>query len=94
MNRRTVLRTAAYGSKVLNDIEMNIGAPQADMFTVVTFVEKYPAYLVRKLFKLRVESRSLLVLRTYSIDQGYDRIDGNITTIEYRTRNKHQKPTV
>ena len=40
-NGRTVLRTIAYGSKVLSDTEMNYGAPKAEMFAVVTFVEKY-----------------------------------------------------
>ena len=44
-NGRTVLRPIAYGSKVLSDTEMKYGAPKAEMFAVVTFVEKYRAYL-------------------------------------------------
>ena len=39
-NGRTVLRPIAYGSKVLNDTEMKYGASKAEMFAVVTFVEK------------------------------------------------------
>ena len=39
-NGRTVLRPIAYGSKVLSDTEMKYGAPKADMFAVITFVEK------------------------------------------------------
>ena len=35
------LRMAA--SKVLSDTEMKYGAPKAEMFAVVTFVEKYSA---------------------------------------------------
>ena len=42
---RTVLRPIAYGSKVLIDTEMKYGTPKAEMFAVVTFVEKYRAYL-------------------------------------------------
>ena len=42
-NGRTVLRQIAYGSKVLKDTEMKYGAPKAEMFAVVTFVEKYRA---------------------------------------------------
>ena len=42
-NGRTVLRLIAYGSKVLSDTEMKYGAPKAEMFAVVTFVEKYRA---------------------------------------------------
>ena len=38
-NGRTVLRPIAYGSKVLNDTEMNYDAPKAEMFAVVTFVK-------------------------------------------------------
>ena len=40
-NGRTVLRP--YGSKVLSDTEMKCGAPKAELFAVVTFVEKYRA---------------------------------------------------
>ena len=38
-NGRTVLRPIAYGRKVLSDIEMKYGAPKAETFAVVTFVE-------------------------------------------------------
>ena len=44
-NGKTVLRPMEYGSKVLIDTEMNYGAPKAEMFAVVSFVEKYRAYL-------------------------------------------------
>ena len=43
LNRKTVLRPIAYGSKFLSDTEIKYGAPQAEMFAVVTFVEKYRA---------------------------------------------------
>ena len=39
-NGKTGLRPIAYGSKVLSDTEMKYGAPKAEMFAVVTFVEK------------------------------------------------------
>ena len=51
-NGRTVLRPIAYGSKVLSDTEMKYGAPKAEMFAVVTIVEKYRAYLGSAPFKL------------------------------------------
>ena len=38
-NGKTVLRPLAYGSKNLSDSEMKYGAPKAEMFAVVTFVE-------------------------------------------------------
>ena len=44
-NGRAVFRPSAYGSKVLSDTEMKYGAPKAEMFVVVTFVENYRAYL-------------------------------------------------
>ena len=44
-NAKTALRPIAYWSKVLSDTEMKYGAPKAEMFAVVTFVEKYRAYL-------------------------------------------------
>ena len=53
-NGKTVLRPIAYGSKVLSDTEINYGAPEAEMLAVVTFVEKYRAYLGNEPFKLRV----------------------------------------
>ena len=44
-NERTVLRPIAYGSKVPSETEMIYVAPKAEMFAVVTFVEKYRTYL-------------------------------------------------
>ena len=65
---RTVLRPIAYGSKVLSDTEMKCGAPKAEMFAVITFVEKYRAYLRSAPFKLRIDNRALAWLKTYSIE--------------------------
>ena len=70
-NGRTVLRPIAYGSKVLSDTEMKYGAPKAEMFAVVTFAEKYRAYLGSAPFKLRVDNTALSWLKTYSMDQSY-----------------------
>ena len=94
-NGRTVLRPIEYGSKVLNDTEMKYGAPKAEMFAVVTFVEKYRAYLGSAPFKLRVDNRALSWLKTYSMDQSYIgrwivRLDGYHMIIEHRMRDKHQ----
>ena len=94
-NRRTVLRPIAYGSKVLSDTEMKYCAPKAEMFAVITFVEKYRAYLGSAPFKLRVDYRALAWLKTYSMDQSYIvrwivRLDGNRMIIEHRTRDKQQ----
>ena len=94
-NGRTVLRPIAYGSKVLSDTEMKYGAPKAEMFAVITFVEKYRAYLGSAPFKLRVDNRALAWLKTYSMDQSYIgrwivRLDGYHMIIEHRTRDKHQ----
>ena len=94
-NGRTVLRPIAYGSKVLSDTEMKYGAPKAEMFAVVTFVEKYRAYLGSEPFKLRVDNRALSWLKTYPMDQSYIgrwivRLDGYNLIIEHRTRGKHQ----
>ena len=91
----TVLRPIAYGSKVLSDTEMKYGAPKAEMFAVVTFVDKYRAYLGSEPFKLRVDNRALSWLKTYSMDQSYIgrwivRLDGFNMIIEHRTRDKHQ----
>ena len=58
-NGRTVLRPNAYGSKLLSDTEVKYGAPKAEMFAVVTFVEKYRAYLGSAPFKFRVDNRAL-----------------------------------
>ena len=65
------------------------------MFAVVTFVEKYRAYLGSEPFKLRVDNRALSWLKTYSMDQSYIgrwivRLDGYNMIIEHRTRDKHQ----
>ena len=94
-NGKTVLRPIAYGSKVLSDTEMKYRAPKAEMFAMVTFVEKYRAYLGSEPFKLRVDNRALSWLKTYSMDQSYIgrwivRLDGYNMIIEYRTRDKHQ----
>ena len=85
----------AYGSKVLSDTEMKYGAPKAEMFAVITFVEKYRAYLGSAPFKLRVDNRALAWLKTYSMDQSYIgrwivRLDGYHMIIEHRTRDKQQ----
>ena len=42
-NGRTVLRPIAYGSEVLSVTETKYGAPEPEMFAVVTFVGKYSA---------------------------------------------------
>ena len=94
-NGRTVLGPIAYGSKVLSDTEMKYGAPKEEMFAVVTFVEKYRAYLGSAPFKLRVDNRALSWLKTYSMDQSYIgrwivRLDGYHMIIEHRMRDKHQ----
>ena len=94
-NGKTVLRPIAYGSKVLSDTEMKYGAPKAEMFAVVTFVEKPRTYLGSGPFKLRVDNRALSWLKTYSIDQRYIvrwivRLEGYNMMIEHRTRDKHQ----
>ena len=68
---RTVLRPIAYGSKVMSDTEMKYGAPKAEMFAVITFVEKYRAYLGSAPFKLRVDNRALAWLKTFSMDRSY-----------------------
>ena len=74
---------------------MKYGAPKAEMFAVVTFVEKYRAYLGSEPFKLRVNNRALSWLKTYSMDQSYIgrwivRLDEYSMIIELRTRDKHQ----
>ena len=74
---------------------MKYGAPKAEMFAVVTFVEKYPEYLGSAPFKLRVDNRALSWLKTYSMDQIYFgrwivRSDGYHMIIEHRMRDKHQ----
>ena len=94
-NGRTVLRPIAYGSKVLSDTEMDYGAPKVEMFAVVTFVEKYRAYLGSAPFKLRVDNRALSWLKTYSMNQSnigrwIVRLVGYHMIIEHRMRDKHQ----
>ena len=74
---------------------MKYGAPKAEMFAVVTFVEKYRAYLGSAPFKLRVDNRALSCFKTYSMDQSYIgrwivRLDGYHMIIEHRMRDKHQ----
>ena len=44
-NGRTNLRPIAYGSKVLSDTEIKYGAPKAEMFAVITSVEKKQSLL-------------------------------------------------
>ena len=70
-NGRTVLRPIAYGSIVLSDAEMKYGAPKAEMFAVVKFVEKHRVYLGSAPFKLRMDKKALSWLKTYSMDQSY-----------------------
>ena len=70
-------------------------APNAEVFAVVTFVEKYRAYLCSEPFKLRVDNRALNWLKTYSMDQSYlgrwiVSLDGYNMIPEHRTRDKHQ----
>ena len=91
----TVLRPIAYGNQVLSDTEMKYGAPKAEMFAVVTFVEKYRSYLGSATFKLRVDNRALSWLKTYSMDQSYIgrwivSLDGYHMIIEHRMRDKYQ----
>ena len=50
-----MFRPIAYGSKVLSDTEMKYGAPKAEMFAVVIFMDKYRAYLGSAPFKLAIE---------------------------------------
>ena len=94
-NGRTVLRPIAYGSKLLSDTEMKYGAPKAETFAVVTFVEKNRACLGSAPFKLRVDNRALSWLKTYSMDKGsigrwIVGLDGYHMIIEHRMRDKHQ----
>ena len=95
MEWKDSLETIAYGSKVLRDTEKMYGTSKAEMMAVVTFVEKYRAYLGSEPFKIRVDNRALSWLKTYSMDQSYIgrwlvRLDGYNMIIEDRTRDKHQ----
>ena len=74
-SRRTVLRSLAYGSKVLSDTEMEYGAPKAEMFEVITFVGKYRAYLGSAPFKLRVDNRALAWLNLFNGPKLYWSLD-------------------
>ena len=81
-----------YSSKVLSDTEIKYGAPKAEMFAVVTFVEKH---LGSAPFRLCVDNRALSWLKTYSMDQSYIgswlvRLDGYHMIIEHRMRDKQQ----
>ena len=65
------------------------------MFSFVTFVEKYRAYLGSTPFKLRVDNRELSWLKPFSVDQSYIgrwivRLDGYHMIIEHKMRDKHQ----
>ena len=93
MERENSLETNSVREQ--SDTEMKYGSPKAEMFAVVTFVEKYRAYLGSEPFKLRVDNRALSWLKTYSMDQNYIgswivRLDGYNMIIEHRTRDKHQ----
>ena len=94
-NAKTDPRPICYGSKVLSDTEMKYCTPKMELFAVITFVEKYRAYLGSAPFKLRVDNRALAWLKTYSTDQSYIgrwivRLDGYHIIIEHRNRDKHQ----
>ena len=74
---------------------MKYSATKAEMFAVVTLVDKYSAYLRSAPFKLRVDNRAVSRLNTYSMDQSYNgrwvfRLVGYHKIIEHRTRDKHQ----
>ena len=42
---------------------MKYGAPKAEMFAVITFVQNYRAYLGSALFKLRIDNRAIARLK-------------------------------
>ena len=78
---------------MLSDTEMKYGAPKAEMFAAVLFVENYRAYLGSAPFKLRVDNIALSCLKTYSMDQSYIgrwivRLDGYHMITEHRMREK------
>ena len=80
---------------MLSDTELKYGAPKAEMFAVVKFVEKYRAYLGSAPFKLCVDNRALSWLKTRSMEQSYIgrwivRLDGYHTILEHRMRDKNQ----
>ena len=97
-NGRRFLRRNAYGSKVLSDNEMKYGAPKAEMFAVVMFVQKDRTYLGSAPFKLRVDNRALSWLKTYSMDQSYIgswivRLVGYLMIIEHQNADSLSKKT-
>ena len=61
-NGRTVLRPIAYGSKVLSDTEMKYGAPKAELFAVVTFVEKYRCILGERSLQVTRGQQSVILV--------------------------------
>ena len=66
-NGKTLLRPIAYGSKLLTDTAMKCGAPKAEMFALIYFVENYRVYLWSVSFKLRVDNRASAPLKTDQI---------------------------
>ena len=91
---RIVLRPIAYGSKVSSDTEMKYGASTAEMFAVVTFVEKYRAYLETTHFNFWMDNRDLSWLKTYPMDQSYIGrlivgLGGYHMIIELKMRDRH-----
>ena len=72
--------------------EIKYGAPKAEMFAVITFVEKYRAYLGSAPFKLRVDNRALAWLKTFDGPKLYWSLDRAPRWIphEHRTRQKQQ----
>ena len=68
-NGKNILRSLAYGSKILSDTEMKYGSPKAEMFAVINFVDNYRDYLGSEPFTLRVDNRALFWLKTNSIIQ-------------------------
>ena len=63
-------RPIAYGSKTMPPEQQKYGAPRQEMLAVVTFLEKWYAYLADECFTLRVDNIALRWLKTYSMDEG------------------------
>ena len=61
-NGRTVLRPIAYGSKVLSVTEIKYGAPKAEMFAVVTFVEQVPCILGERSLQVTRGQQSVILV--------------------------------
>ena len=98
-NGKTVLRPIAYGGKVFSNTDVKYGTPKAEIIAVVTFVEKYRAYLGSESFKLRVDNRALSWLKMYSMDQSYIgrwivRLGGYNMIIKHRPRDKDQNADI